>query len=100
MTPDKPDLIDRMAQLRPWQILTLGALSLLNVLVAITVVAHLCYEAFPGYWGWVAIGHILVVGLTAWFLPKPFITAYLIRKYQEEVAALIARFADEDEDAK
>ncbi len=99
---EKPDIIDRMATLKIWQIIALGGAAFVAALLLVTLVAHLCYIWFPAHWTAVAIGHILAAGLAGWYVPKPFIQAYWLHKCNVQIEAMCAAlhtlWVDEPED--
>lgn len=76
-------MIERLSNLKRWQIFALAVAALLVAVGVITLVAHLCYQAFPSAWGPVAAGHFLAVCLAGWFVPKPFLEAYVLRSFTD-----------------
>jgi hypothetical protein len=76
-------MIERLSLFRGWQIFWLGVAALLAVLGVITLVAHFCYQLFPNAWGPIAAGHFLAAGLSGWFVPKPFLEAYVLRSFTD-----------------
>jgi hypothetical protein len=76
-----------LTALKYWQIIVLGIVTTAAAVVLASCVAHLCYSAFPDAWGWVMAGHLILAGLTAWFVPAPFIDACLYKQAMATYAA-------------
>ncbi|HJV99833.1 MAG TPA: hypothetical protein VJ617_12140 [Arthrobacter sp.] len=86
-----------------WQIIILGVVTTLAGIVAVTLVAHLCYNAMPDAWPWIAGGHLVGVVLAGWFIPKIFADAYVYRSWVEQIVAnlrALNSFDAEPEEAK
>lgn len=100
MEDRKASLLERftywLTGLKYWAIFALGAASLVTSMLALSVLAHLCYNAFPGVWGWIVSAHILAGIAVAWFVPSPFIDAYLYKKADLAYKAAWRRILDLD----
>lgn len=89
------NFIDWLTRLKYWQIVTLGALATLAGLLALAFLAHVGYNEFPDAFGWVLTGHLLGGFLVAWFVPGPFIEAYLDKQAMAAYKAAWRRLLDE-----
>ena len=83
-------MVELIARLKNWQIITLGIITWILAIGALTVLASLCYDAFPEAYGVVAAGHFLAAIGVAWFIPNPFIKAWYLRKAHQEILELLA----------
>jgi hypothetical protein len=87
-------MIEKLVRLKNWQIALLGVTAVVVALSLVTFVAHLCYASFPGSWGVIAVLHMLAAGGAAWFIPAPFLDAYLVKKYTAEADAALAHIIE------
>lgn len=73
-------IVERISNLKPWQIVTLGGVSVLTGLVTVGILAAVAYEMFPDSYGCVAIAHIIASGAAFFFIARPFIEGWLFRQ--------------------
>ena len=74
-----------MHRLQPWLIAALGGIAVLAGMFAVANLAHLGYVLLPGAWGWVAAFHLAGTGAAFFLISKPFIQAYMLRTFLENV---------------
>lgn len=79
---------DALTALRYWQIVALGFFTVAAAMVLLHLAAAPVYAAAgPENIGWVLAGHIAAGAAVGWFVPSPFIDAYL---YKQAMAAYAA----------